>query len=329
MLSFFPNPYPDELFYSIVTRYHIRSGNKSFKQTLIDLLEYYPSQLYSLLLPNNLNHLIKRVPSTSTLNFERLIWEHTLYPFYRIFLISSEAWSLSKCMKGKLSEPIYKVAKISQHSELNQTPLKFCPNCVRQDIGNFGEAYWHRMHQVPGVFICLPHNCLLQESRIRLITNNLQHEPANLENCKLSSAKAYAPETIQCLKELASNIELLMQFNICFQGLPWLRNQYQNYLVQGGFIPKKRGDRVCLDRQAFLHDILCHYKQEFWEIIKPGIYRKLEQYLAYCLLSCDVTPTVERVIHIILISYFSHSFQDFLDAKFTQTKKKIKPHKKV
>jgi hypothetical protein len=318
MLSFFPNPYPDELFYSIVTRYHIRSGNKSFKQTLIELLEYYPNQSYSLVLPNNLSHLLKRVPSTSILNFEKLIWGHTLYPFYRIFLTSSEAWSLSKCMRERLSEPIHKVAKISQHSELKQTYLKFCPDCVRQDMDNFGEAYWHRTHQVPGIFICLIHNSLLIESRIPLITSNLQHEPANLENCVLSSAKVCSPDIIQCIKELATNIELLMQCDISFQGLPWLRNQYQNHLMQGGFIPKKRGDKVCFDAQAFLREILCSYQQEFWDIVRPGIYSKLEEYLAYCLLGCDMTPTIERVTHIILISFLSESLQDFFGNQFTQ-----------
>lgn len=317
MLSFFPNPYPDELFYSIATRYHIRSGNRSFKQTLIELLEYYPNQSYSLAIPNNLSHLIKRVPSTSTLNVERLIWEHTLYPFYKIFLTNSEAWSLSKCMRGKLSEPIHKVAKISQHSELKQTSLKFCPDCVRQDIGSFGETYWHRMHQVPGIFICLRHNCLLIESRIPLITNNLQHEPANLENCVLSSpSKVYAPETIQVLKELATNIELLMQFNINFQGLLWLRNQYQNHLVQENFISIKGEDRVRFEVKAFLRKILCYYKQDFWDIVRPGIYSKLEQYLAYCLLGCDMTQTIDRVTHIILISFLSNSLQNFFNIKF-------------
>ncbi|WP_338028717.1 TniQ family protein [Gloeothece citriformis] len=37
MLRFFPNPYPDELLYSILARYHLRSGNNSPKITLKEL----------------------------------------------------------------------------------------------------------------------------------------------------------------------------------------------------------------------------------------------------------------------------------------------------
>lgn len=34
MISFFPMPYPDELWYSVICRYHIRSGNPSFKYSI-------------------------------------------------------------------------------------------------------------------------------------------------------------------------------------------------------------------------------------------------------------------------------------------------------
>ena len=41
MLGYFPTPYPDELLYSIVARYHIRSGNKSFRQTHQELFDNF------------------------------------------------------------------------------------------------------------------------------------------------------------------------------------------------------------------------------------------------------------------------------------------------
>ena len=37
MLSSFPNPYPDEILYSTVARYHQRSGNILFRQTVEEL----------------------------------------------------------------------------------------------------------------------------------------------------------------------------------------------------------------------------------------------------------------------------------------------------
>ena len=58
MLGSFPTPYPDELLYSVVARYHIRSGNKSFRQTHEELFETVELQPDKIVLPNNLNFLI-------------------------------------------------------------------------------------------------------------------------------------------------------------------------------------------------------------------------------------------------------------------------------
>ena len=37
MIPFFPAPYPDELWYSVICRYHIRSGNPSVKYSIREL----------------------------------------------------------------------------------------------------------------------------------------------------------------------------------------------------------------------------------------------------------------------------------------------------
>ena len=37
MLSFFPTPYPDELWYSVLCRYHLRTGNKKQATTIGEL----------------------------------------------------------------------------------------------------------------------------------------------------------------------------------------------------------------------------------------------------------------------------------------------------
>src|SRR5207248_8301428 len=40
----------------------------------------------------------------------------------------------------------------------------FCPKCVAEDRQNFGECYWHRVHQVPGVLVCPAHGDTLLNS---------------------------------------------------------------------------------------------------------------------------------------------------------------------
>ena len=61
MISFFPTPYPDELWYSVICRYHVHSGNYCAKHTL--------RQLYgdnfcapSLMLCGPINTLLAQLP---------------------------------------------------------------------------------------------------------------------------------------------------------------------------------------------------------------------------------------------------------------------------
>ena len=37
MIGFFPSPYPDELWYSVICRYHVHSGNSCAKHTMRQL----------------------------------------------------------------------------------------------------------------------------------------------------------------------------------------------------------------------------------------------------------------------------------------------------
>ncbi|MBD2451001.1 TniQ family protein [Nostoc sp. FACHB-152] len=116
MLSFFPTLYPDELLYSTLARYHIRSGNKSFKQTDLELFGYSSQQICKITLTNNLNYLVKNFPLRSQQKVENLLQNHTLYPFYATFLMPQEAWLLKNSMSKKLSGSILDVAKVATNS---------------------------------------------------------------------------------------------------------------------------------------------------------------------------------------------------------------------
>ena len=44
--------------------------------------------------------------------------------------------------------------------------LKYCPMCADEDRRQFGEAYWHRVHQIRNMQICTKHNCRLINSAV-------------------------------------------------------------------------------------------------------------------------------------------------------------------
>ena len=47
MLPYFPVPYPDELWYSTLCRYHVRSGNINTATTFQELFESRKEETYS------------------------------------------------------------------------------------------------------------------------------------------------------------------------------------------------------------------------------------------------------------------------------------------
>ena len=52
MLQYFPTPYPDELWYSVLCRYHVRSGNAGSATTFRELFGDRDHAALSTFLPN-------------------------------------------------------------------------------------------------------------------------------------------------------------------------------------------------------------------------------------------------------------------------------------
>lgn len=47
-------------------------------------------------------------------------------------------------------------------------PLRACAHCIVDDEKEFGLAYWHRSHQLPGVYFCQKHDERLRQSSLRV-----------------------------------------------------------------------------------------------------------------------------------------------------------------
>ncbi|MCA1994421.1 MAG: TnsD family transposase [Coleofasciculus sp. S288] len=165
MIPFFPDPYPDELLYSVCARYsdrvqygtpfHIMQdlfGNKSAKAT-VDL-------------PSRLSHLVSVLPPGHPYTVERLIDDHTMLPFYSPFCPSERVNRVRENMRGDKGWGIHSRLGILYNRRQNW--LRFCPVCVQEDRLRFGESYWHRLHQAPGVEVCPVHAVFLEESQARI-----------------------------------------------------------------------------------------------------------------------------------------------------------------
>ncbi|MED1490711.1 hypothetical protein [Bacillus smithii] len=83
MLPFFTNPYPDELLYSAIARYHFYSGNLDCKDTLEELLGS-SFVLPSVEIGSHFSILARKLGPHYTI--VGLFANHTIYSYYAMFL---------------------------------------------------------------------------------------------------------------------------------------------------------------------------------------------------------------------------------------------------
>jgi Tn7-like transposition protein D/TniQ len=264
MLSFFPNPYPDELLYSLIARYHIRSGNLSPK---ITLQEIFNSQTTAATadLPSNLDALFENIKSISNYHVDDLIYKQTLFPFYKPFLPPERVTQVIKSMKAENGGDIHTRIGIMASSITMPRYFRFCPKCLEKDLENYGEPYWHRLQQIPGVLVCPNHRVYLQNSTVPLQGfNKHEYYPASLENFPvLSNQKNYSDDTLKRLCVLAHDIEWLINSNLPSQDVDWFYRQYKSLLINQGLA--NANGRVKL--KQLLDDFIFFYGREMLDAV--------------------------------------------------------------
>lgn len=152
----FPDTYPDELLYSACARFDERVAPPGNTHTMREL--FGAVVRVSPLLPNRLDHLAGVVPSASCIDVEDLIRHHTLFPYFAPFVGPERADRAQLAMLGSGGHASALLGANTAAVE----GLWYCPECVAQDTIKCGEPYWHRVHQVPGIQMCVEHRVWLE-----------------------------------------------------------------------------------------------------------------------------------------------------------------------
>ena len=247
--------------------------------------------------PSNLNYLVKHLHPRTGLNVVTLIEDHTLAPFYKNFLSPKEARQLIQAMQSKPKPSIYEIAKLPLPKHLTHSFLKFCPACVELDNTTLGEVYLRRTHQIPGMAICPAHQIPLQNNPLPVterdlsIHANLLQELPNLKD----EPTPFDPATQEQLSWLSQQLQWLCTQSFFCPSLSWLRDRYQTYLIELGFLSQsRRKDQVRFDHEKFAQGMFDFYGQDFLQAVQPPSSKNLSLYWANCLLACDLNPVRDR-----------------------------------
>lgn len=162
MIAFFPQAYHDELLYSLLSRYHQRSGNARFVFTAEELYRNgkitHPSiDFVNAFTDDAMNWLTKGK------SWETVAEDHTMFPACIRFLPLERRREAEEGVrkqngnwKNLMCLPVLEERRF----------LRFCPQCAKEDREKRGETYWHREHQIPRIRVCPKHRLFLENSSI-------------------------------------------------------------------------------------------------------------------------------------------------------------------
>ena len=269
MLVFFPTPYPDELLYSVCARYRKRTGDPSPKNLLQDLFGKN-NVLASVDLPSHIGALVARLPVGSKITAERLIMDHTMYPFYSAFLPPEQARAVLEAMVSGSGKRIYAQAGVMASSIRNSSTFRYCPLCFREDLERYGELNWHRMHHIPGWDVCVKHGTWLNDSKIALRQTNKHAfaEPTE-ENCPLDQvAFITVSELLSHYRSIGNGIEALLTQRFPHRPFDWFQRHYEAKLRQKHYASLVSGK---VDQAKLQRDFVQYYGNDFLERLQSSL----------------------------------------------------------
>lgn len=183
MLSFFPTPHLDEWWYSVLCRYHVRSGNIKHQTTTVELFGKSGVAGIGSLFPNgNILKIVQQLPFGDEV-LRDFILNNTLFQYYTRFQpMSIKEQMLRKTIRGELIV----VTSVRRFSDLSSWQPRFCPKCAETEV----EPYWHLPHQIPLMTHCPKHRCVLQQ--VAISPNELEYKYIPLGGV-LAGKRGYGP----------------------------------------------------------------------------------------------------------------------------------------
>lgn len=119
--------------------------------------------------------------------------------------------------------------------------LRFCSHCVEEDRRQFGECYWHRVHQIPGGEVCPSHSTFLQTSSVPIHNQRNPYEYVSLEKVVDRRLYLLTGETSvsrHALLKIAQDALWLLQNHTLATSLSSIQSHYFFLLAERGLVTR-------------------------------------------------------------------------------------------
>lgn len=224
-------PYPDENAYSMISRLAMYIITPSHYLTRMKLFEKNRPLAQYVVKPLRKSDLERWGMDDGEDFYQRHVLEHSSYPVYGTMLSGNKFDRLEEAINGnELKDGREKyLTRALGCTWMKKNSLYYCPACAEDEMHDYGEPYWHRMHQLPGVEICLKHGVKLHDSGMTIRQINHKFIPlyyvialqglGNVESVK-DTFTAEVAEDISWLMDHGlswrgyDNINLMIEYHI-------------------------------------------------------------------------------------------------------------------
>lgn len=163
MISYLPLLYDDELIYSYFSRIYAHSGYSAYTYFAKNIFKN-PKQRIETEFINELTDEM-REKLIGIKDMSAIINQHTLAPTYLHFAPYDNK---SKAYIALISNDSSYKNKLTLSATGIPKYLKYCPLCASSDRNKYGEAFWHRSHQLEHIDTCHIHNVKLYSSSVSM-----------------------------------------------------------------------------------------------------------------------------------------------------------------
>lgn len=248
-------------------------------------------------------------------NIERndLLENHTCLNYFKPYLGQSKYESVKQALLTGDVEFVQKWLGITSNRVREGGSLHYCPECVNDDLEQYGVAYWHRIHQLHGLITCPEHGQDLR--RVQVTRRDVALPPQR--RFELIGNEGLPPNHFTSFSDWA-----LLQTDIDMFDYEQLTNCYRIELFNKEFACKS----LRIRQKCLREDLQGYYAAELNHAAWQALFSTNKTYPYPCQLfynyhDCHFHPAK----HLALMAYLFSTPESFL-SKYHSANKDLESH---
>ena len=237
MIAYFVDQRPDELFYSMICRYqdHTLSDYWTINRELFGSGENISTNVFY---PHHLGNFQNSIGKNISLSSEDIIENHTTLSQYFRFISKDKASAIKKDLIEN------KPLTVFHRTKSKTLALKYCPECLKEDLSTYNEPHWHLSHNVNEfIRLCVKHNCHLEnwyppEEKLKIVNFHSAKALAKIKEPPRFNENHFLLKISQKMVSLLDNKETIN------------KNEIISKAIRKGII-KDSNSRICIIKSQF------------------------------------------------------------------------------